>query len=303
MKKKFISILITLLMVLSLLGANSVFASDTINYEISNAPTQSTLSSNSTDSSYTICSGKIVISLKNKTTSSANGSSAMSASELGYIALAYNLSANTTNRTVTHSFTITDIGGVPTTLSITQYLSKADHLNGLELQKVASLSVNWSIGDIYVGNSKSITTSIDTGFYTLKGLDSALFLDGGAAMNPWSDSPVLLNRTANFFPDYTDPYTGKKASTGIYTSWAKTSNPVDWNNTIRDALRNQFNSTYGAHWGDWSGYQLHHIQPRALGGTNDISNIIPLPTSQHYAVSGWFNGYSSTSTSSDPVTE
>lgn len=42
---------------------------------------------------------------------------------------------------------------------------------------------------------------------------------------------------------------------------------------------------------DSSIYQVHHIQPLSLGGSNDFSNLIHLPNALHTKVSGWFAGY------------
>ena len=42
---------------------------------------------------------------------------------------------------------------------------------------------------------------------------------------------------------------------------------------------------------DKSEYQVHHIQPLSLGGSNDFSNLIHLPIGLHTQVTGWFNGY------------
>lgn len=48
---------------------------------------------------------------------------------------------------------------------------------------------------------------------------------------------------------------------------------------------------YGDPKRDWSNYQIHHIQPRTYGGTNDVSNLIPIPSTQHALITSWFNGY------------
>lgn len=43
--------------------------------------------------------------------------------------------------------------------------------------------------------------------------------------------------------------------------------------------------------GSWSDYELHHIQPREYGGTNDFENLVPLSRAQHRLFTNWWAGY------------
>lgn len=44
--------------------------------------------------------------------------------------------------------------------------------------------------------------------------------------------------------------------------------------------------------GGWGRYEVHHIQPRLYGGSNDFDNLTPLPKEVHNGiVSAWWTGY------------
>lgn len=155
-----------------------------------------------------------------------------------------------------------------------------------------NLSAYWTGPEIYAGNSKTEVVPAQTKFWAVNGLATAYFLDSNSSVKTsWQAPYTAINRTGNIFPDYTDPWSLKKASTGLRTDWAKTSTPVDWNNYLRGTAIAQYIDLYRDPGWDWSNYQIHHIQPRSYGGTNDISNLIPIPAMEHSLITSWFNGY------------
>lgn len=56
-------------------------------------------------------------------------------------------------------------------------------------------------------------------------------------------------------------------------------------------MRKQWEAAYGVPPGGWGEYELHHIRPRAYGGTNDLDNLVPLSTEDHRQYTGWWSGY------------
>lgn len=102
---------------------------------------------------------------------------------------------------------------------------------------------------------------------------------------------VLYNKKAVKYPEYTCPVSGIYCVPPYYSNFARTT-PVTWNG--RQNYIRYFNETYcngQAPW-DWSGYQIHHIRARAYGGTNEYSNLMPMPTSTHQTFTNWWNNYS-----------
>jgi hypothetical protein len=155
-----------------------------------------------------------------------------------------------------------------------------------------NLGAFWTGSEVHVGNSKTEVVPAQTKFWSISGMASAYYV--GSETQPetsWQASYTLINRTGNIFPDYTDSWSHKKASDGLRTDWNKVTNPVNWDNNTRGTAISQYINLYGNPKWDWSNYQIHHIQPRAYGGTNDISNLIPIPASQHSLITSWFNGY------------
>ena len=102
----------------------------------------------------------------------------------------------------------------------------------------------------------------------------------------------LFNKSGRVYPKYTDPRSGITVPEPS-VSWAKTSPPlVSWSATNRNSYLQWYERTYCRGIAqNWSGYEVHHIRPRAYGGTNVNSNLIPLPTNIHSLFTGWFAGY------------
>lgn len=42
----------------------------------------------------------------------------------------------------------------------------------------------------------------------------------------------MINRTGHVFPDYQDPWSGKKASDGVCTNWVKVATPIEYDSRI-----------------------------------------------------------------------
>jgi hypothetical protein len=107
-----------------------------------------------------------------------------------------------------------------------------------------------------------------------------------------TDGQRLLNKVAYEYPPYTDPYSGKFMMQPARTDWAKTTS-ISWTTTDRNKYTAWYDNTYPNHSWIWNNgtVEIHHIRPRNYGGTNDYSNLVPIPTQRHYDVSSWWTNY------------
>ena len=116
-------------------------------------------------------------------------------------------------------------------------------------------------------------------------------LNGGDVS--YSTYEFLYNKKAVRYPDYTDPGSNKLMyvpSTNL--TKVASSYRVSWTSTDRKNYIKWYDSNYPNKIKDWSKYQIHHIRPREYGGTNDYSNLIPLPTTYHQkTVTPWWSNY------------
>lgn len=100
---------------------------------------------------------------------------------------------------------------------------------------------------------------------------------------------VLQNKKAENFPVYTDPKSGKNAA-NIRTDWVALASSPKWYG--RNQYKKMYDQLYGEQSEDWWKLrQIHHIQPRKYGGSDDFSNLMPVLVPEHQAITTWFNSY------------
>jgi hypothetical protein len=102
----------------------------------------------------------------------------------------------------------------------------------------------------------------------------------------------IFNKKAVECPKYTDPLSGK-TMTEPETTWTKVLNPLPG---LTTSQRNTYKAWYEQTYNngtvlDWSNVQVHHIKPRAYGGTHSYDNLIPLNTPFHITVTSWWASY------------
>lgn len=102
----------------------------------------------------------------------------------------------------------------------------------------------------------------------------------------------VFNKKAVEYPKHTDSLSGK-VMTVPKTNWTKVANPLPaLTKSQRDAYKAWYEQTYNnGKVLDWSNVQVHHIRPRAYGGTHNYDNLIPLKTSFHTTVTNWWANY------------
>jgi hypothetical protein len=224
---------------------------------------------------------------------------------LSSVTIHWSIQADNVNKTVIDSFEIEKIEGtMPIELQVSQFLQDANDdqtgrndvpgLNRYHNNMADNLSASWNSADIYVGNTKTEVVPAQTKFWSVSGQASAFYIGKEIPVEvdkQWQAPYTAINANGDIFPDYTDSWSGKKASAGLRTDWTKTANPVAWSSSARNTAISQYINLYGDTKWDWSNYQIYHVQPIAYGGTNDISNLIAIPYQQYSAITAWFNKY------------
>lgn len=99
------------------------------------------------------------------------------------------------------------------------------------------------------------------------------------------------NRTGKVWDFYhTDPNSKVKIEEP-QTNWSinQQNRPSNLNKTYQDT----YNKTYGTNIKVGSDVKIdvHHVRPLKYGGSNNMSNLVHIPTSFHSKITGWFSGY------------
>ena len=94
------------------------------------------------------------------------------------------------------------------------------------------------------------------------------------------------------YPSVTDPRTGEEIPfpQGDISKVPKDQR-VEWDNyTRRDFIKEWYDRGFPKL--DWSKYDIHHILPRAFGGTNAFDNLVPLlRETEHTLFTKWWAGF------------
>ncbi|PYY26983.1 HNH endonuclease signature motif containing protein [Paenibacillus illinoisensis] len=151
---------------------------------------------------------------------------------------------------------------------------------------------------VKVGKEVSYTFKISkTGFYFTE-LKLNVYDAFGRKYNNMANvaqtRQTLLNLKAMIYPYYKDPVSQKIMTEPSTTTWAKTPS-IDWDSSTdrRDYIK-KYSELYPRNGYNWAGSEIniHHIRPREFGGTNEFSNLIPIPTNFHvYVVNAWWRDY------------
>jgi hypothetical protein len=137
--------------------------------------------------------------------------------------------------------------------------------------------------DIYGGQIWSIQTDAATKYFKVGATIEGVLQNSGTATK-------LFNKSGIPYPKYTDSRSGITVPEPSI-SWAKTTSG-SWTSADRSNYLKWYERTYcSGKAQNWTGYEVHHMRPRAYGGTNATSNLLPLPTSVHSKFTGWFSAY------------
>lgn len=103
----------------------------------------------------------------------------------------------------------------------------------------------------------------------------------------YSTYSIPFNKKAAKYPtQIKSPVTGQSLPYNFSMTMSKVpeSDRVKWNPSDKEAYAKYLGK-------DLSGYGVHHIIPRAYGGTNVYSNLIPLTKTDHQTVTTWWASY------------
>ena len=139
----------------------------------------------------------------------------------------------------------------------------------------------------WTGEKLIVSVPLKTTYYKGTVSYDVMWSDGSYKSKFDEQSYQLMNKKGLKYPSYTDSFSGM-VMFEPQTDWIKdkSGNPTcGLSNTDRAKYIAWYEAKYKSK-RDWSGSvtQIHHIRPCAYGGTNDYSNLIPLPTAFHQQV-------------------
>lgn len=156
---------------------------------------------------------------------------------------------------------------------------------------------------VYSGTSEnSCSTFVTSSSFTLRGWTSksisfpasrryfrvSAYINGQYG----GDRIKLFNTSGVPYPQYTCPHSGIIVpEPSLYLN--KVPNPVA---ALTTTQRNNYLRYYEQAYSNgqqlnWSRWEVHHIRPRAYGGTHSYSNLVPLPAPIHTTFTSWWAGY------------
>lgn len=198
------------------------------------------------------------------------------------------LTSNLDTRKVEHYIEyVGNIGFPPEKVNVTNRLeTTASRDGGVALFWGIEKNPNMKEGDKLVSTAEAKTR------FFRGTIDAFVVTDGLISDNhKESSDKVLFNFAAMPYPEYADSHSGKKNHEPS-TSWSKVKNPVSWTSEDRRDYIAWYVDTYGDPGWKWSDYDIHHIRPREYGGTNDTSNLMPVPRSIHQLlITPWWVSY------------
>jgi hypothetical protein len=94
----------------------------------------------------------------------------------------------------------------------------------------------------------------------------------------------FLNKAGKFYPDIPDLRTGKSIIFPIGNlERTHKADRVSWGAQERGAfIKEWYDRGYKTPRGGWSEYDIHHIQPKEFGGSNDFWNLTPIQRKTHW---------------------
>ena len=137
---------------------------------------------------------------------------------------------------------------------------------------------SWLIPGYGVGKAGSVFG--DAGRVGRLGDEVAGQVDEAAAA---AGARVAVNAAGVPYPTVTDLRTGSPiAYPGDGLSRVPVAERVTWNAQDRGAfIKEWYDRGFETPPGGWAGYDIHHVQPREYGGTNDFDNLVPVPRDIH----------------------
>jgi hypothetical protein len=94
---------------------------------------------------------------------------------------------------------------------------------------------------------------------------------------------VTINSKGEPYPNVIDPRTGEPIHPPPSDlQWVPPEERVPWGRSERsDYIQEWYELGYDTPAGGWENYDIHHIQPREYGGTNDFENLVPILRDTH----------------------
>ncbi|MFY3790550.1 hypothetical protein ACOQFO_02340 [Ureibacillus sp. MALMAid1270] len=186
------------------------------------------------------------------------------------------------------------IGSTPTIILTGNHLYSSKTLEG-SYSKVTGFDVEWTGSNIYVGKSHSIDYKVtSSNFWITKGTGVTGYAGIGTKSTSNQSDPVLTNKKASIYPTVYNSHarTYMPRPTQANMSVVPLESRVPWDNTLRGSYISAYIGSYGSPSWDWAAYDIHHVIPREYGGTNQFSNLFPVPRTVHQqTINPWWSAY------------
>lgn len=183
------------------------------------------------------------------------------------------------------------VGEIPANMTVVLQLSSCTKL-GEVATTYALMPMTFLASEIKAGATKYGYATPKTMFWVLNGAYTATMVSGytNTGVIPVKGA-YLTNKKGQLFPQYIDPVSKKDTASQIETNWEKISPVPAW--TGRKKYIQDFEAIYGEQDVEnyWKKVQIHHIRPRAYGGSDDFSNLVPVETTAHTLITTWFRNY------------
>jgi len=100
--------------------------------------------------------------------------------------------------------------------------------------------------------------------------------------NIYENLTARVQAKLNLYPNVIDPRTGGKIPLPYVNEIVPEGTRVPWGRVERASfIREWYSKGFASPKGGWDFYDIHHITPRAFGGTNNFWNLVPVERNTH----------------------
>lgn len=227
------------------------------------------------------------------------GVSTQKKGQISVTQMGYETYINSGSGTITTEIKIATMTGErPTYIIAGNHLYAGDQYNG-SYKQVMEHTREFKGANIVVGKKYSKTYKLkSTQYFVAKNQATAAWRGFQPRNSSGQTERFLTNKKAVPYPNIyiIVPNKSKTRIDMAYpnsTKWKKvpTEKRVSWGDKERKTFRNNFEKKYNTKI-DWKGLDIHHVKPRLYGGTNTLSNLLPISRTMHQkTISPWWLAY------------
>ncbi|MCR6111799.1 HNH endonuclease [Bacillus sp. A301a_S52] len=206
-----------------------------------------------------------------------------------YFKIDFLWSIDSDNSRIILSATVSEQIGTPPMLALVGFNLYNNNTRYGAFQRAALLEFEWN--NPRLGQSRRLVHNVDTTyFWTARTTMTVAWPTGSPQTRQGSYETVLLNSKAKPYPTVENLHNGQTMAEPSSTTWAV--DPVERADNLRATFIAWYIDTYGNPRWDWSPLDIHHVRPLKYGGSNNMSNLFPVPRDFHQQViSPWWTNY------------